>query len=159
MPETSCLCLFNYIKKSDSSQRNAKMASPARLISINNHRVLFSDTEHRLFNTLISQSNLPRSDSDVSTLPETTILHIPPEITDQILTYLPLEDKACFIISCSHFYTRYQIFFQDKRLQECRPIDMSGDYTLAKRPKIIFRKGAVNIRLKLNYSGDWKMRT
>jgi hypothetical protein len=124
------------------------MANPTRLISIN---------DYQIFNTPISKSNSPRS--DVSTLPETTIFHIPPEITDQILTYHPREDKACFIIGCSHFYTRYQFFFQDERLRECRQIDMSGDDTLTKRPKIIFWKGAVNIRLKLNYSGDWKMRT
>jgi hypothetical protein len=68
------------------------MANPARLMSID---------DHQIFNIPINQSNSPRSHSDMLKLPETTILHITPEIIDQNLAYLPLEDKACFIITAT----------------------------------------------------------
>lgn len=159
-------------QRSNPSQKNAKMANPAMPISIDDQRVQgslfppspeFSNTEHQISDTPTSQTLSPSSDSDVSTLLETTIFHIPPGIIDQILTYLPLEDKACFIITCSHFYFQYQVFLNDKSLRECRPIDMSGNFdTLTKRPKVIYRKGSVTARPKIKLlrrleNENWKL--
>jgi hypothetical protein len=68
-------------------------------MSIDDHRVQgpsspliqdFPDTELQISSTPINQGNSPSGNSGMFTPPKMTILHIPPEIIDQILTLLPL---------------------------------------------------------------------
>ncbi|KAJ5449828.1 uncharacterized protein N7458_006277 [Penicillium daleae] len=88
-------------------------------------RLETSDSAHQLPNSNSSLTGPTCSTpgaGEKSFFPKRTILDISPEIIDQILTSLKPEDQACFILTCSYYYSRYQASLKDKSLHEHRAI-------------------------------------